>query len=377
VVLAFFVVPLPSRHAAPVLAAAVHGQGPLRAGAAQVAIELGEHPTLAGYAGRRHARKSATKVYARALVLEAGGARALIVSLDTLLIPPGLAVPGCALFTATHTHSGPGGLWNSFAAGFAGAGSFDEPQRKAVQTALDEAVRAAEKALLPATVLAAREDWQKGPSRARSAGPVDTGLVVLRLQGETKPIATLIDYAMHPTSAPRDQLDADWPGAAASQFDQPLFVLQGAVGNATFDRALSTRQLGISVAQEAQVLLSRAPSQAPTTLDCSQRAVELPAPRASRNVPWLLRRAFANLLSLAFSPLAVETELSLGSITLLGVPGEPVGELGLRARPRVLVSLSNGYAGYVETEEHWNAGTGESGRTEFGPSLARALGLGP
>ena len=372
---AFCAVPLPARQAAPRLSQTIRGEGPLRAGAAQVQIKLEDHPVLAGYAGRRRAQRVITPVYARALAIEAGGARAWIASIDTLLIPPGLSIPGCGFLAATHTHSGPGGLWDSFAAGFAGAGSFDKEQSKAVQAALGQALKEAESALAPATLMIAGEEWKQGPSRARSEGPIDTGFLVLRLQGAMKPIATVIDYAMHPTSAPRDELSADWPGAAAAQFDEPLFVLQGALGNATFDRAMSTEQLGIRVAQEAQLLLASAPQQPSLAVECAQRAVQLPAPQASLSVPRLFRRAFANLLAIGFAPQAVETEISLGQLTLLGIPGEPVGQLGLRARPKVLVSLANGYAGYVETEERWNKGDGESARTDFGPSLARALGL--
>ena len=376
-VLAFCVVPLPARHGKPVLPPGVHGEGALRAGAAQVQIKLGEHPVLAGYAGSRRAREALTPVYARALALEVGSAKAYLASIDTLLIPPGLALPGCGMLAATHTHTGPGGLWDSFAAGFAGAGRFDKEQLEAVRTALGEAVRQADNALAPATLLIAGEDWKQGPSRPRSEGPVDTGFLTFRLQGESKPIATVIDFAMHPVSAPRDVLSADWPGAAAQQFDEPLFVLQGAGGNATFDRALNTEQLGIRVAQKAQVLLAK-PTKAETMLvDCAQRVVELPEPQANKRVPWLFRRAFANLLAIGFAPEAIETHLALGPVTLMGIPGEPVGELGLRARPRVLVSLANGYAGYIETEDRWNKGQGESGRTDFGPGLARALDLAP
>jgi neutral ceramidase len=246
-----------------------------------------------------------------------------------------------------------------------------------VEAALGQAVKEAESALAPATLMIAGEEWKQGPARPRSEGPIDTGFLALRLQGETKPIATLIDYAMHPTSSPRDELSADWPGAAAAQFDQPLFVLQGALGNATFDRALTTQQLGIRVALEAQVLLAPAPQLASLALECAQRTVPLPAPQASPKVPRLFRRAFANLLAIGFAPQAVETEIFLGQLSLLGIPGEPVGQLGLRARPKVLVSLANGYAGYVETEERWNKGEGESARTDFGPKLARVLGLSP
>jgi hypothetical protein len=374
-VVCFFAVPLPPRRGSVRLAAPVQGEGPLRAGAAQVPIALGDHPVLAGYSGRRRATGVAAPVYARALVLEVGGARATIATVDTLLIPPGLTVPGCALLAATHTHSGPGGLWDSLAAGLAGTGRFDEAQRRAVQAALDEAVRRAAEALQPAQVAWSREEWNDGPAQARSEGPIDTSLVALRVTGADGPIATMVNYAMHPTSSPRDQLSPDWPGAAAARFHEPLLVLQGAVGNATFDRSLGTDALGAKVAARAQRMLAPLAPLPLSTLACAQREVELPPPEASRSVPWPLRRAMSNLLAVAFAPAAVETTLSIGGLTLLGVPGEPVGELGLRARPRVLVSLANGYVGYVETEARWAAGQGESARTDFGPSLARALGL--
>jgi hypothetical protein len=76
-------------------------------------------------------------------------------------------------------------------------------------------------------------------------------------------------------------------------------------------------------------------------------------------------------------PFATQTRLRIGPVALLGVPGEPVGELGIAARPAVLVGLAGGYLGYVETPERWEAGLGESGKTYFGPSLAHALGLWP
>jgi neutral ceramidase len=243
-------------------------------------------------------------------------------------------------------------------------------------SALVRAQAAASRSLAPAELVFAREDWPQGPARARSEGAVDPQFVAIRLQRpHGNPIATIIDYSMHPTSAPRDVSSADWPGATATHFSEPLFVLQGAVGNSTYDRALDTDALGRAIAVEAQVLLAKDPEPAALNLSCSERAIDLPPPRAPRNIPWPLRRAYANLLAIGFAPSAVQTELTLGPISLLGVPGEPVGAIGLALRPKILVSLSNGYAGYVETPEHWDLGSGESPRTYFGPDLAHTLGF--
>jgi neutral ceramidase len=361
------------------------GQGWVRAGAARVRIPLGEHPILAGYPGLRRAT-SQEPVYARALALEVEGMRALIASVDTLLIPGSLEAEvlrrarlpplTCLLLAATHTHAGPGGAWDNAIAGWSGAGPFDRAQRDAMAQATADALTQAVAALAPAELLAARDDWPEGPARARSAGPLDPQLVAVRVRrsgGED--VATLIDYPMHPTTVARGdrRLSGDWPGKVAQALEgAPVLVLQGAGGNATWDRG---KDVAAAVAREVTQLLERAQAERHLQLWCQTRLVALPAPQAAPAVPWLLRRAFTNALVLSREPAAVETRLRIGPLTLVGIPGEPVGELGLRMRPDVLVGLSDGYIGYVETPERWAAGAGEAARTYFGPGLAQALGL--
>ncbi|HET7785785.1 MAG TPA: neutral/alkaline non-lysosomal ceramidase N-terminal domain-containing protein [Myxococcales bacterium] len=362
------------------------GQGFIRAGAARVRIPLGEHPVLAGYPGLRRA-SSQEPVYARALALEVEGMRALIGSIDTLLVPGSLEeevlrrarLPPltCLLLAATHTHSGPGGTWDNVLAGWSGAGPFDRGQRDAIAQATADALTQAIAALGPAELLVARDDWPAGPARARSEGPIDPQLVALRVRrpsGET--VATLIDYPMHPTSEPRRdrRLSGDWPGKVAQALEgPPVLVLQGAGGNATWHRG---EDVAGAVAREAEQLLRRAEPGRHFQLWCQARLVALPAPQASPAVPWPLRRALANAIALSHERAAVETRLRIGPLTLVGIPGEPVGELGLKMRPDVLVGLSDGYVGYVETPERWSDGAGEAARTYFGPGLAQALGLG-
>ncbi|HEY5678346.1 MAG TPA: neutral/alkaline non-lysosomal ceramidase N-terminal domain-containing protein [Myxococcales bacterium] len=362
------------------------GQGFIRAGAARVRIPLGEHPVLAGYPGLRRA-SSQEPVYARALALEVEGMRALIGSIDTLLVPGSLEeevlrrarLPPltCLLLAATHTHSGPGGTWDNVLAGWSGAGPFDRGQRDAIAQATADALTQAIAALGPAELLVARDDWPAGPARARSEGPIDPQLVALRVRrpsGET--VATLIDYPMHPTSEPRRdrRLSGDWPGKVAQALEgPPVLVLQGAGGNATWHRG---EDVAGAVAREAEQLLRRAEPGRHFQLWCQARLVALPAPQASPAVPWPLRRALANAIALSHERAAVETRLRIGPLTLVGIPGEPVGELGLKMRPDVLVGLSDGYVGYVETPERWSEGAGEAARTYFGPGLAQALGLG-
>ena len=352
--------------------------GPLRAGAARVRIQLPEHPVLAGYGGHRRAREATAPVYARAIAIQAGAApvKMILAAVDTLLIPPSREFwgsGGCGLVAATHTHTGPGGLWDDAFAGWIGAGQPDASQRAAVGRALSEAIDQATAALGPAELQVARETWEAGPARARSEGPIDPDLVALRFRrpgGAT--VATLIVYAMHPTSAPRDVLSADWPGQLEG--DAPMLVLQGAGGNATWQR---DAPLGARIRAEVEALLRDAPAVSEAPLECANRMV-IPRPQANLRVPWLLRVAFSNVLTLwGPLPLGRQNRVRIGSLELLGVPGEPVGELGNAARPAVLVGLADGYLGYVETPERWQEGKGESAKTYFGPGLAHALGLWP
>ena len=341
-------------------------------------IVLGERPVIAGYGGHRRAQ-GAEPVFARAIALEAGGARAYLAVIDTLLIPgeleeevlrrAALGPQTCLLLAATHTHSGPGGAWDSAIAGWAGAGAFDVAQRDAIAQAAAEALKQAATALAPAELLVAREQWAQGPARARSDGPVDTGLLALRLRrtGGAE-VATLVDYAMHPTSAPHDRISPDWPGRVAG------LVVQGAVGNTTWPRE---GPLAEAVGSESARILDLAAPEVAPALGCETRIVALPAARASPRISWIARRAFANVFALGMDHFAVQTRLQLGALSLIGVPGEPVGELGIAARPAVLVGLADGYVGYVETPERWREGKGESAKTYFGPGLAHALGLWP
>src|SRR5207244_7911352 len=119
-------------------------------------------------------------------VIEAGGVQAAIVSVETLLITGDLedqilndarlGPRPCLMVTATHTHSGPGGMWDSTVAGWAGAGEYDV--RRLVQTGMEvaQAIDRARALMAPAELLVAREDWPDGPARARSEGPIDPGL---------------------------------------------------------------------------------------------------------------------------------------------------------------------------------------------------------
>lgn len=81
------------------------------------------------------------------------------------------------------------------------------------------------------------------------------------------------------------------------------------------------------------------------------------------------------------------TVLTIGDLTLLGVPGEPTAEAAQRilaalpatavAGRRVrVVGLVGDYIGYIDTADRVLAGSGEARRAWFGPELLDAVARG-
>ena len=354
-------------------------------------MRLPDRAPVAGYPAGGVA--SGGPLYARALVLEAGPVRQILVSIEALLVPGPLEEAlvrqarlgplACLLLSATHTHAGVGGTWNSALAEWGGNGRYDAGVARAVVEAAAQAIALATAALGPARLSWGQVDWPAGPAERRSAGPVDATLTSVRIERPSgAKVAVLIDYAMHPTMEPREKhlLSGDWPGALSAALEAEgglAMVLQGASGNATWSRSAGNIEaVAARIGAAAHEVLRSAPVQDAPRLACEVRLWSLPPAQASPAVPLLLRRGASNLLSLFAEPYALRTTLLIDGLTLLGVPGEPVGALAQAARAGArgkvaIVGLADGYVGYIEPP----GGTGEAARTYFGPGLAESLGL--
>ncbi len=446
-----FVVPFPA--GTPALPDLVSGRmafesestGRLLAGAAEVELTPEPGGPIAGYPAPRRALGPGARMAARALVLHAGDLQLAVVSLPVLLISPdleervlqlsNLGPRACLLLAATHTHSGPGGYWQSPLGVIGATGAFSAERRDALASAAVQAMAQARAQTRPARLAVAQADWAQGPASPRGPHVLDPALsAVQALDAAGRSIGVLAIYGMHPTVIPRSQrtLSGDWPEAAARALEQagsgPALVLQGAGGDATWPRGGSSglvdslreglgsgasmgpaltsdeaeaHRLGAKVALRTLALLSGklpsalagseaagAPSRdadetlLPVRLACSVKLVALPAPEGGRSLVYPLRTAATNLLRLLAPRAALQTTLDLPGLRLVGVPGEPVGELGPLARagsavPLAVVGLADGYAGYAETRARAALGEGESSRTWYGPGLAAALGLEP
>ncbi|MGO9829220.1 MAG: neutral/alkaline non-lysosomal ceramidase N-terminal domain-containing protein [Myxococcaceae bacterium] len=371
------------------------GEGPLLAGAASRPLAVPLPAAVAGYGvPRASASAVAFPVRASALVVEAGQVRVGVVTLDVLVgdaalekairqaaMPLGLTEVWVAV---THTHSGPGGYASNPLVQVAGTGLLHRRVREAVVAAAAGALRDANQARRPVSLRFGEATLPELVGAREMPQDVDARLSRLVFNGEAGPVAQLLVFACHPTLVPRPPagLDADWPGrlaeAEAARGHGVTLVLQGAVGNVSpalhgeggerlerFVAALGAAVDGLPLAE------------VPPGLSVARVSVQLPGPDAERLVPRVLRPLSDNVLCAAAPSLASVGLLQLGPLVLLGVPAEPSAAAGRvleeAAGARRVVSLVNGYLGYVETPEHLERGEGEAERQLLGAGFLDAL----
>ena len=192
---------------------------PLRVGAAKVDVTPADSALPKNYLG------VLDRLYARAIVLDNGAARAALITVDagglsdaiwqavTRQVETELRIPSAnVLLTATHTHSVPG-----------------PPAADYAQKIVD-AVRRAQQKLTPARVGYGTGEsyinvnrqitdpktgkWWEGPNRE---GPSDKTVAVLKFESLSgEPLAVYYNYAVHGVIAGQlDQVSGDIPGASS------------------------------------------------------------------------------------------------------------------------------------------------------------------
>ncbi len=212
---------------------------PLYAGAAETNITP---PLDIWLAGCSHRPTGAVGVLdelsARALVLDDGKQRLVLLTADIAAFPPALSdqiradiairlgtVPHAVLLHATHTHNGP------HLGTFRAMGTVDAPYVDVLARKLTGVARQAAANLQPAHLTYGESSAQIGVNRratdaqgravmgANYSGPVVPNVQVLCVNGaDGRMFAMLFSHACHPTTLPREELrfSADWPGAAAA-----------------------------------------------------------------------------------------------------------------------------------------------------------------
>ncbi|HEX9051546.1 MAG TPA: neutral/alkaline non-lysosomal ceramidase N-terminal domain-containing protein [Anaeromyxobacter sp.] len=380
---------------APRVVRAVSGAGPLQAGAGEATFDLPDGVPIGGFARLAYGSEGARDpVGARALVLSSGGCRVALASAEILLVPEALEEAVRARLTdlgltglvlgATHTHAGPGGYWEHAVGERIATGPYDPRVRDAIAGAIAAAIRKAVEGLGPARASIA-EGSAEDLARSRSDGPgapEEARLTVLRVdRPDGAPVAEVAIFAAHATilGKANRRISGDWPGrflAEATRGTRLFF--QGALGDQSVEGSTATPEsYGAAFSSRVEALRGSPPDPAPA-LAYAEVETGLPPVDPGAAPAWL-RRAARNVASDAFPQAARVEAVRLGRTVLVAVPAEPVAAVAAAWRRSLppgtdVVSLADGYLGYVEAPERRAAGVGESVRQYYGPELAARLG---
>ena len=377
---------------------------PLRAAVSRVDITPPAGEQMWGYESR-HAPATGTldPLYARVLVLEAGGRRLALVTLDLgRSFGPGSlkrlreAVQrsggiSCLLVAASHTHSAPvvkdeyreaPPAWEQAALdkiehAVAGAAGRLQPARLGVETGVVYIGHNRLRVNADGSV-----SWFERNLTRTPTAPVDPTVTVVRVDAEDgAPLAILVNYACHPVVFGSDNLrySADFPGVmnrvVESEFGGRAmsFFLQGAPGDinpyfavtpieqdAVGMRDWTGERLGKEAARVAREIHSRAVD-APA-IDFRESALTV-------RLRWDIEKFRAALIKFLGPQglevygarivpqieLPVTTVLINKEIALMTMPGEPFVDFQISWRDRVpaphalLLGYTNGYNGYFPT----------------------------
>jgi hypothetical protein len=219
-----------------------------KVGAAAVVITPPEGTPLAGYYSYRGTKSVLDDIYSKAIVLEVGDTKAALVVCDLISLPRHVVtearrqiekatrIPGLhVMISATHTHTGPVLTRESALDELVGATSdLGKRYTEKLPELIAKSVAEADKKLAPAraSVAHGKEEglsfnrrffmkdgtvsWnpaKQNPDIVKPAGPIDPDVGVVYFDSpKNAPIATYVNFAMHPDTVGGEGVSADYPG---------------------------------------------------------------------------------------------------------------------------------------------------------------------
>lgn len=409
----------------------------LKVGTAAVKITPPEGTPLAGYYSPRGAKDVLDDLHSKALVLEHDGTRVALVACDLISLPrrtvaearrlieKQTGIPAAhVMISATHTHTGPALIRDSATDELVGAtGDLGRRYSEALPGLIAQSVAEANKNLTSARVSAAvgKEDgisfnrrffmrdgsvsWnprKQHPDIVQPAGPIDPDVGVVYFEtAKGKPLATYVNFALHPDTVGGEAVSADYPGVLAKLLaeykgaDMLTVFANGCCGNVNHrDLAWAEPQKGAHEARRIGTALAGAvcktyPRLAPLTgesLRVKSAVVKLPLPPVSADdvakakevvkqvrdpkTPFLDKVKAYQALDVAArdgKPWEVEVQVvALGDrVAWVSLPGEVFAELGVAIkaaspfRCTMLAELANGSIGYIPDKRAYKQGNYE------------------
>lgn len=322
----------------------------------------------------------------RALVLESGATRVAIVSIDNLGWPAPLGdrsralvkgiPPQNILIGATHTHSAPDAYGFPDEKGRVSADmKYLDWCVNQVADAINEAIKNLQPAFLKINV-----DEARGKIAYNYYAPdlYDPRCGVIQaIDYSGKPIATLVNYAIHPEVIGSEQgiLSPDLCGPLYDRIESKgggmaIFMNSAQGGMVTADNRLSGGKeartweecirIGSLLADQAMKIIKDAPVQKYPVLQCFSRVITFPVD--NRVMRAIVKYSPLNYQD--FSDDSVTTRLNLinvGSARIVSIPGEALPNIGyyikrkLNTRMPFLFGLTNDAFGYMLTKEDFNS----------------------
>jgi neutral ceramidase len=361
-------------------------------------------PDLAGYGLRDKASCLHDSVFVRAFVFDNGKRKAVFLSADLLIFPPVLeerikakAVelgyePTSFFFSATHTHSAPGG-WAERPAGRVLAGAYNEEYVQQLLTAILEVLRLAE---------ANKEEAETGFGifeagsfvRNRLNEPdseTDPWIRVLKVKKKTGAEAAIIVYSAHANCLKMDYhcISGDYPAAMIHKLEKEqkldfAMYASGMVGSHTpkpiyeQGKEMENEPLIHAYADSLANIIGKGidsiPMKGVTSLNSAVLELPLREPHLKISRDWRVRPW---LFDWAFGPYYPKIKiLKINKVVFMGMPCDFSGELMKDLQPLcdekniqlVITSFNGGYIGYINVDRYYDKNKAETRDMNwFGP----------
>jgi hypothetical protein len=342
-------------------------------------------PVIGGIGASHPVTGKKGELTVRALVLEEGTNRVAIVSSDFLGFPAVLGnrvraavkdIPAAnILIGATHTHSAPDCY--GFPDGKGGTAS-DPKYLEMVCRRMAEAINEATQQLQPARLKIAT-----GPAKGKIAFNYYAEhlydprcSVIQALDNTGKPIATLVNYAIHPEVLGSD-VGICSPDLIGPLYDEiaakgggiGIFMNSAQGGMVTADNRLEKGgdartwdeclRIGHLLADEAMRIVQDAEVQATPHLFCAARKLVLPVD--SQGMRSLMKQMPGFDSSTGESVTTQFNLVNVGNAQILTIPGEALPNIGyylkrkMRGENNLLFGLTNDAFGYILTKEDFDS----------------------
>lgn len=366
----------------------------LLAGAARISItpELHGAPNpladlpLAGFGARKGAPAVGVmdEVFVRVLWLQDDRQSSVIISLDMLIPPPEMIAtfrsmvapriglqPDAIYWSASHTHSGPGG-WGQGWLPEAFAGPYEPAFNPWLLERVFACIEQAHSKLQPVSV-ATMTSHTENMCRNRLVGvkgQTDERIHSLFFKSEDQLIATLGIFSAHATLVGPSSKSycGDYPGHWAESTEQSTggiaLFLAGGVGSHAATPTVKDHDGAIAYGHQLAAItrqhLDRAVFESKVTLERAETALHLPSPHVRIMGLWRLRPWLAKAL-IPTVPSVKLKALRVGSMLLLGTPCDFSGELALQLQRSwhqddlevVCTSFNGDYIGYVVPQKYY------------------------